>query len=334
MTLARRQFLKGLGIGALGVVLSSCYGRLEQIVLPDSNQNHYRMAFVTLGRESSDFTFSKYDIIENVKSQFPESFNEATEGLASIDTSYDIVDMIDDGTMIGSQGVVPGSQDAVNTTKVAQKFYEEHSDEFDFISIYPIFTPDFDNPAYHVNAQNKIEGIGNKVFDSVSLFGSNGRLLGVNCLHNHSIQNNIPIGDTSLQNALLHETGHQWGVHVGDDFSADPNTQLEIKQQGMHFYRGLESPFVTGTAIYSDHWVPNGDGTFRRENESGIKRYHPFQLYFMGLLNEDNYDFTRKFKILNAGIVGKDFNPDKALPYKEVSIQDIIQVEGPRREII
>tara|TARA_Y100000310_G_C20371520_1_gene663730 strand:- start:263 stop:649 length:387 start_codon:yes stop_codon:yes gene_type:complete len=108
-------------------------------------------------------------------------------------------------------------------------------------------------------------------------------------------------------------------------------TTLEIIQQNIHFYRGLESPFSTGTAMNSDNWVANGDGSYKRVNEEGIAKYHPFQLYFMGLLNKNNYDFDKEFKVYNAGITGEDFSDQKAFPYKEVSINDIISVEGKRR---
>ena len=332
MALTRRQFLKTLGIGALGAVLSNCDG-LEQALLSELSEpnlphsNHYSMAFIMLGKDSSDFTDLRYGWVEGAKTDFPDTFHEATEGLASMDTSYDIVDMFDDGTMIVAQ-------DQIDQVQVVRKFYEEHPDEFDFISIYPVYTS-MGNNMYHSFVQNKIEGIGLPVIDYTADYGTNGRLLGINCQHTHLIQNEIPLDTApiSLQNGLLHETGHQWGVFVGDNFSADPNAQLEIKQQGMHFYRGLESPFTNGTAMNSDHWVPNGDGTFRRENEFGIQKYHPFQLYFMGLLNEDNYDFDRKFEVFNAGVVGQDFNSNSAVPYREVSIRDIINIEGTRREI-
>lgn len=105
---------------------------------------------------------------------------------------------------------------------------------------------------------------------------------------------------------------------------------LEIIQEGMHFYRGLDSPYETGTPMNSDNWIPNGDGSYRRTEYIGeIEKYHPIQLYFMGLLTKDNYDFDKKFQVFNAG-TGVDFNPERAYPYKEVSINDIIKIEGER----
>ncbi len=96
----------------------------------------------------------------------------------------------------------------------------------------------------------------------------------------------------------------------------------------MHFYRGLQSPYGTTTVMNSDNWVPNDDGTFRRENTRGIQKYHPFQLFFMGLLPEEEYD--TQFPVYDAGIVGKDFYDQNATFYKNVSVRDIIALEGER----
>jgi hypothetical protein len=147
----------------------------------------------------------------------------------------------------------------------------------------------------------------------------------------------IPIDDIDLTtedyiNGILHEIGHQWCCSVGDNFAKGQNNEkLEIIQQGMHFYRGLQSTSETGSPMNSDNWVSKGDGSYKRDNKDGVKKYHPFQLYFMGLLNTKNYDFNKKFQIYNAGIVGEDFDDQNAYPYKEISINDIISVEGERR---
>lgn len=320
----RREFLKLFGAGALGASLLGCNSEIFPGI--EGPIDNYNMAFIMLGKDSSDFTDTKYDLVEMAKMQFPDTFREATEGLASMDTSYGIVDMIDDGTMVDAQNLIDHNQ-------VARKFYEEHPDEFDFISIYPVY-PGESMGGFHNSAQNRIRGIGLGLFDETADYGSTGRLLGVNRQHSQAIQNDSPLEWTPilLQNLLLHETGHQWGVYVGDNFSANPNSILEIKQDSMHFYRGLESPSTITTAMGSDYWVPNGDGTFRREVEFGIRKYHPFQLYFMGLLSQDNYDIEKKFKVFDAGVVGQDFHPDSALPYREISIWDIIKIEGTRTE--
>jgi hypothetical protein len=135
-----------------------------------------------------------------------------------------------------------------------------------------------------------------------------------------------------VHNGLLHETGHQWCCFIGDNFAkGKDNPNLEIIQGFIHFYRGLESPHDTGTPMKSDFWVDKGNGIYSRQNQQRVKKYHPFELYFMGLLTKDNFDFNKKFNLYDAGIVGKDFNDQTAVPYKKVSIQDIINVEGIRK---
>ncbi|MBM3254621.1 MAG: hypothetical protein FJZ16_10230 [Candidatus Omnitrophica bacterium] len=56
--------------------------------------------------------------------------------------------------------------------------------------------------------------------------------------------------------------------------------------------------------------------------------YHPFILYFMGLLPEDEYD--TKYQIFDAGGIDGMWNLERALLYKEVSVRDIIEVAGER----
>ena len=114
---------------------------------------------------------------------------------------------------------------------------------------------------------------------------------------------------------------------MGDNFGQ--GNKLEILQINIHFYRGLESPYETGTPLFSDYWIPNGDGTYKKENKFDVKKYHPFALYFMGLLPKE--EFNTKFQIYNAGPVGQ-FNFLKATPYKKVDVNDIIAIEGERKE--
>ena len=83
----------------------------------------------------------------------------------------------------------------------------------------------------------------------------------------------------------------------------------------------------------SDRWIPNDDGTYQRENlQNHRPKYHPIQLYLMGLYNQDNFDFSTPFHVFNTG--GGDstlpFNPESAVLYNEISINDIIDVEGER----
>jgi hypothetical protein len=111
-------------------------------------------------------------------------------------------------------------------------------------------------------------------------------------------------------------------------------SSIEIKQDNMHFYPGLESSYLTGTPMNSHHWIANGDGTYRRVYDETIRlRYHPFQLYFMGLFTRDNFDFNKKFWTYDAGTASLGYNFENATPYKQVSINDIIAETGERKVV-
>jgi len=289
-------------------------GRYEGIINlsenKDCNKNNFSMAFILVGKHESDMAPEIIDTLNDVKQRFSEEFHTSTGNLAYMDTSYPLVTMV---TEIGNEG------------EIIKKFYETHPDNFDFISIYPI--SDTASYMYHNSLKNNIGGIGIPLRDVTENFDSK-RLLGFNDMGDflaRSLSLDVDVSDT-LINGLLHETGHQWCCYVGSSFGSRTKN-LEVIQQGIHFYRGLDSPFNVSTPMGSDNWVPNGDGTYRREILGGINKYHPFQLYFMGLLPESEY--SKKYSLYNGGI-GKDFNGLNASFYKEVSINDIIEVEGER----
>jgi len=324
-------FFAGCGDG--GSYPSSSGGQVEQQPTRSSfaattasldekieNQMQYKMAFILLTVETDPMELieTRLNHLAIVKEHFSQSFHYATLGHVSMDTSYDVIPI-----SIEPENI----KDIGSDTAFFQKFYEDHPDEFDFISIFHDGT--FSCRMYHSNIKNQIEGIGLREYDFSTSYGSQGRLLGINIIP--YIPNTTEEIEILSISALLHETGHQWGVYIGDNFKNDINLPLEIKQQAIHFYRGLESPYPTGTPMGSDRWIPNGDGTYHRENLQDIApKYHPIQLYLMGILTPENFDFNTKFKIFNTGggDSGTLFDPENAVLYKEISINDIIDVEG------
>ena len=283
---------------------------------------HYKMAFIllTLETDSASVIEERLNALTTVKENFSDGFYWATRRHAFMDTSYDVIPM---SIQLGDVNGI------ASHTDLFKEFYETHPDDFDFISIF--HESGLSYRMYHQNIKNNIEGIGLREFDYSGSYGSEGKLLGINVIP--YIPSTVDEMEILSVNALLHETGHQWGVYIGENFKNDPDIPVEIKQQNIHFYRGLESQNLTGTPMGSDRWVPNGDGTYRRENLSNIhQEYHPIQLYFMGILHKGNYDFNTVFKVFNAG--GGDsilpFDPENAVLYKEITINDIIDFEGER----
>ncbi len=296
------------------------------------NQNNFKFAFVLLGRDQADISQSKIDKLNNIKSKFKTDFEYATGNLATADVSYPVQTMIDDGRLMDPE------KTGFYRHWIANKFLESNPDEFDFIVGFTGFTGTnqqdnfiVDPDVYGIGIDGVVDTINN--LERTYGFKQNGVITNrLKSVVYWSTIGGLDAYDLSHSNGLLHEVGHHWCCYVGDNFAKGTNNaQLEIIQQGIHFYRGLKSPFTTGTPMNSDNWVANGDGSYRRVNAEGPQKYHPFQLYFIGLLNRNNYDFAKKFTVYNAGVVGEDFNDQQASPYKEVSINDIIAVEGERR---
>ena len=292
-------------------------------------QTDYKMAFVIVGDDEGDNNAENIEKIREIKDAFDDNFYYATQSTATMDTSHDVLFVNYGSNEADLESIVD-----LDGVKLTGEVIKQEGDVFDFISFYPTFET---NPrTYNNSSQNRISGIGEKLFNYSFIFGSSGKLLGINVLSGLYNEADIFGKDYALilnQNALLHETGHQWGVFVGENFDGTGNEILGIKQKNMHFYRGLESPYGNTTPMNSDAWEMNADAkTYSRivlQNDE-ILKYHPFQLYFMGLLNRENYDFNKKFKIYDAGGADseRDFDFEHATPYREISLNDIIAYEG------
>ncbi|MBI2673009.1 hypothetical protein HYX19_02005, partial [Candidatus Woesearchaeota archaeon] len=178
----------------------------------------------------------------------------------------------------------------------------------------------------HYIIKNSIKGIGLSISDRSSVYGSNGILKGINWI-------NMPLsGPTDIETLAkvlgileIHELGHQWCCYVGDAFvSGLNNPRLEIIDRTNHYYPGLNAPWKEPDG--AQEWLSNNDGTFREktypQDNLIVPKYHPFTFYFMGLLSESDYD--RKYNLYDAT------NPSSAVPYKEISVRDIINVAGNR----
>lgn len=291
-------------------------------------QSNYTMAFILLARNESDITQDKINNLSLIKEEFSKAFYNATYGLATMNTSYPIIVIINDTIT---------KWDIYQVGDVSKIFYLNNSDDFDFISIYPAFIAN--SPAsYHINIRYKIKGIGLDNFltnssqdESIKNWsGSEKRLLGINRIDQFVQSIESPsysiIGSMNL---LIHETGHQWCCYTGNNFMSG-NTTLDILQQSMHFYRALQCPSERSCELTSDHWKMNLDGTYKRYFNASFGHvvYHPFVLYFMGLL--PNSEYNQEIQLFNAGNPSISLNFDNATFYKNVSVNDIIKVYGER----
>jgi len=302
-------------------------------------QNQFRMAFVIITDDRSQVTDKKIQYVSNLSDNFGDHFSKATWGLATVDTSFDLINL---------ESLLVSSNRKLDRDAAIKKFLETNSDDYDFITFFPFSQMALENSSaefpygvypsqYFSIIKNQIDGIGRTIKGEPTF---SKKLVGVSVLPTLMSSEDYQLGSSNLvTSGILHETGHRWGIYVGSDFNR-ATEGLELKQQGIHFYRGLHSPYSATTPMGSNHWVTNGDGTYHRVNEQEPQSYHPIQLYCMGLLNEQNNFgglLNRKFPIYDCGGIYDPegnivvpFNKQSASLHSEVSIADVIKAEGPR----
>ncbi|MBU0668451.1 S-layer homology domain-containing protein [Patescibacteria group bacterium] len=286
------------------------------------NQNHFNASLIYLHKNSDNLD----EIIPKLKTErtrMISAFAEATQGLAKLDVATEIFTINVDTNDIADNYYdknLNWTEKDIDRQKVTKIFYQTHKDDYDFLIILKSFET-LTKSSNYVPILEITNGIGMPPINETAYYGSQGKLKGF-----------LISGITeNISRLILHELSHQWGCYVGDPFSRGKNNaQIEICDTRAHIlYVG--SPFPTFTPLGANHWSSNGDGTYRIDNNYEISsyRYHPFTLYFMGLLPKEEY--STKYPIYDRGILGEEEDKsENATLYKELSVNDIIAVEGER----
>jgi len=181
--------------------------------------------------------------------------------------------------------LVDDSFNAAARAVVAQEFYANHADSYDFLVVFSSFEYDTgDAVAFHLGVSNDIQGIGLPQFDNSALFGSNGKLqsyVDMAALSRYEVNPIRPEFDNTL-GILAHEVLHRWGSHVRylDDQGVVRDDLLGRDNAHWNFF--LDS---NASVEYGHDWQDNGDGTFSAV--AARKFYSPLDLYLMGFYNKD-----------------------------------------------
>jgi hypothetical protein len=329
---------------------ASCSGLSMQQVscgVPISNfcnKKDFTAALIFVTKDISSLELNVYkEKLDYIKNRFPWAFSYATGGLATMSIPENPI-ILDSTGLIGSEGRL----DVQSTMK---KFYESYGDNFDFVNIFTN-TSNTNGDNYHFNTKNNIKGIGwvGDSFDNSYNYGSNGKLMGINYEDNlldtdkftscykeqKNNFNSLTVNSECGMWTILHETAHQWAAYAGDIVDDDnpSKVNLGIRNSGSHYYYGLTSPEGTRNLMGGITWkkAPDNSVFVNFDLDTDILKYHPFTLYFMGLLPENQYD--TKFKLLqkNTNYQATPSQGYMAMEsvYKEVSVRDIINKEGQR----
>lgn len=290
-------------------------------------RNSYTMAFIVLTRPGEEL--SDPESWTDLAQAFEEGFFKATDYRVEVNVDSEIFSLELDESMINDfylEGYESGEYSLDNLVssshlysgEVVEKFYETEEDDYDFLSIYFDFEPQENDPPRHATVRQLVEGIGNEIQDDGAAYGSDSRLLGWNWMEDKdSISSEVRI--------LIHETGHQWCCYAGDPYEREGENILPIGGDS-HQYMGLDGPDSTAVmgSVGSYYVFNKEDETYLSVSTtySGVTLFHPFVLYFMGVLPEEDYD--TEWDLYDVE------DEDQAIYYGSYSVNDIIDYEGER----
>ena len=233
---------------------------------------------------ADSYTTPEVENVERVRAAVADRFAWATDGLSSVDVSYPVTVMLDDGylTTKRNDGTIEVKNEVVNT------FYDTNADDFDFLIVWTNFKVPSENTnemASFIGVTNKLEGINRASLDRSTIYGSGGKLKGIIMMGNiNKYQIDTPTGLNQALNYVLHEILHQWSAYIGFD-DGTGRISTDLLREGLEhwsYYAGFISP-VGGSG-----WINNGDGTFTSGlaalPDPNVRQYSPLDRYLMGLI--------------------------------------------------
>ena len=263
---------------------------------------------------------------------------EAVVGLSpGRTTAFASVDLSDTGGAGGSTAAV-GERFAIrgelDTVAVAKKFLQTHPDTYDQILIWADQPILYEALAYEFTVANDIEGIGRPVYEIPLDFGSEvlSSIVVMGWLGKYSDDPEKKVsGEATTLGVIGHEVGHRWLASLEfSDHDRERSTAL-LGRDNAHwnFFFDTDASVMEGNDIED-----LGGGSFR--TVAAEERYSPLDQYVMGL--RDDHEVPPFFYVeaptnadppaRGAGSpqVGVTFNGTR----REVLIEDVIEVEGPR----
>ncbi len=261
----------------------------------------------------------------------------------------------DDGSMETAHELASSS---LNIERISTLFYQKYPDIYDFIAIFPSFTPkkEMNNAiAYSSEIQNSVRGICREI-RKACYWGPCGsdKLQVVHMFTNYKNNyNELVEKPQQIIEVLLHEIGHHWGVSLGNRKVENPLpdgvnkscTEYPIPfaiKDTDHWSENLQMPIGGYGAIPETlPWVERGQDIYSYDLSyfKEPPKYHPFDLYLMGLL--DPSEIKNEFLLLTEidyyfGQMpdGKKASEDEIVKKGKsikVGIDDIIKIAGEPR---
>jgi hypothetical protein len=248
------------------------------------------------------------------------------------------VDLSDSGPTVGGSGAVGerfARERQLDLVALTRKFYSNHPDDYDQLVFWTDAAIIKDAFAYETTVANEIRGIGIDIYDASRDFGSSGRLRSLAVMDFLGKYPEDPaqkfLGENSTLSLLGQEVGHRWLAFLEFRDRSGERSQALLGRGVAHwsFFFDSDASVMEGNDIED-----LGGGSFR--TTAAVERYSRLDQYAMGLLAESqvppffyvenpvNIDPPRDAE--SGPRVGVRFNGTR----RDVLIQDIVAVEGPR----
>jgi hypothetical protein len=172
---------------------------------------------------------------------------------------------------------VTGGSSEFNFRSATRLFYQWFPDDYDSLAIVPAASALGDFGAFHLNVRNAVTGLGIRVFNQGQQYGSAARLQGIELFGS---------ARALVNSTVSHEFAHQWG----DDFnwSRLAGVTPAGHQPTAHSPLWWAGETMIGAVLTGDRRVRQNGSTFAIERTSAPIRYHPIELYSMGLIGRDD----------------------------------------------
>jgi hypothetical protein len=188
----------------------------------------------------------------------------------------------DDGSIIDA---TDGS--SISFTTAAQRFYQTHGDDYDFL----MFFPNFDHPhgSFHQLVFNDIDGLGSgrpTGFNNRASYNAATRLQSINNYVNFTTFPNDPearIGNNndSTLSLLAQEVGHRWAAFARHAAGDDSLLGRSGSHWSYYFHAPSTGPRGGASSLEGNAWMDNGDGTFTTLSQTD--GFSELDQYLMGL---------------------------------------------------
>ena len=235
-----------------------------------------------------------------------------------------------------------GKQQRLDLPELLRTFYRTHADSYDTVYVWTEFP--YDNGlgvAHSFNVRNDIGGIGYKLFDRGSDYGSPARLSSIITMGNEADWPSDPQARTAGLNSAIaivcHEQGHRWLAYVRFDAEHDIKDDL-LGRDNAHWSfladtrTNAEGSFTS--LMEGNAWRDTSGGTFITI-ESAVNYFTPLDQYLMGLRSADE---VGEISYLVTGAEAKELLREKSpvsgfsmsAVRKTTSVAQIVEREGPR----